>query len=145
MRENIEGYCLLEPYKVLDHEADAGFEVYGHTEEEIFQNATCALFSLITDLRRIRPEIERHVEITGNEESLIVFLNELLYLWDVERFIPKAITIVRGSTNIKVLLKGEMFNEHRHAMVGAVKAVTYHKFSIRKERELLKATFFVDM
>lgn len=134
----------MEQYKVLDHEADAGFEVYGHTEEELFQNAVYALFSLITDLRRIRPEIERHVEITGNSESLIVFLNELLYLWDVERFIPKAIMIARGSTNIKVLLKGEMFDEHRHAVVGAAKAVTYHKFSILKKKGMLKATFFVD-
>ena len=25
----------------------------------------------------------------SNGESLIVFLNELLYLWDVEKFIPK--------------------------------------------------------
>jgi SHS2 domain-containing protein len=135
----------LEQYKVLDHEADAGFEVYGHTEEELFQNATYALFSLITDLRRIRPEIERRFEITADGESLIVFLNELLYLWDVERFIPKAITMVRDSANIKAVLGGEMFDEHRHAAVGAVKAVTYNKFSIRKEREILKATFFVDM
>ncbi len=85
----------MEPYKVLDHEADVGFEVYGHTEEELFQNATCALFSLITDLGAIHPETERHVEIPSNDESLIVFLNELLYLWDVEKFIPKTNTIVR--------------------------------------------------
>ena len=32
---------------------------------------------------------------TSNDESLIVFLNELLYLWDVEKFIPKLIAIAR--------------------------------------------------
>jgi SHS2 domain-containing protein len=135
----------LEPYKVLDHEADVGFEVYGYTEEELFQNATCALFSLIMDLGAIRPETERRFEVTGNGESLIVFLNEILYLWDVERFIPKAITIVRDSANIKAILRGEIFDEGRHAMAGAVKAVTYHKFSVRKEQEMLKATFIVDV
>ena len=135
----------MEPYKILDHEADVGFEVYGHTEEELFQNATCALFSLITDVRRIHPEIERHVEITGNGESLIVFLNELLYLWDVERFIPKAIAIVRDGANIKAILRGEILDENRHIVAGAVKAVTYHQFSIRKEAGMLKATFIVDM
>jgi SHS2 domain-containing protein len=135
----------LEPYKVLDHEADAGFEVYGHTEEELFQNATCALFSLITDLGAISPETERRFEVTGNGESLIVFLNEILYLWDVERFIPKAITIVRDNANIKAILRGEIFDEDRHTMTGAVKAVTYHKFSVRKEQEMLKATFIVDV
>jgi SHS2 domain-containing protein len=135
----------LEPYKILDHEADVGFEVYGYTEEELFQNATFALFSLITDLGAIRLETERRVEITGNGESLIVFLNELLYLWDVERFISKVIGIVREGVNIKAILRGELFDEHRHTMAGAVKAVTYHKFSVRKEQEMLKATFIVDI
>jgi SHS2 domain-containing protein len=139
-----EGYCLLEPYKILDHEADAGFEVHGHTEEELFHNAACALFSLITDLGAIRPETEKHVEITGNGESLIVFLNELLYLWDVEKFIPKTIAIIREGVSIQAILRGEILDEHRHTVVGAVKAVTYHKFSIRKEEEMLKATFIVD-
>ena len=135
----------MEPYKILDHEADAGFEVYGHTEEELFQNATCALFSLITDLEAIHSEIEKHVDITGNGESLIVFLNELLYLWDVERFIPKAIAIVRDGASIKAILKGEILDEHRHTVAGAVKAVTYHNFSVRNEHEMLKATFIVDI
>jgi SHS2 domain-containing protein len=135
----------LEPYKVLDHEADAGFEVYGHTEEELFQNATCALFSLIADLGVILPETERLVEIPGNSESLIVFLNELLYLWDVERFIPKTLTIVRADITMKAILRGEIFDKDQHTLIGAVKAVTYHKFSVRKEQEILKATFIVDV
>jgi SHS2 domain-containing protein len=135
----------LEPYKSLDHEADAGFEVYGRTEEELYQNATCALFSLIIDLRRIHPKIERHVEVPDTNESLIIFLNGLLYLWDVERFIPKTITIVRDGANIKATLRGERFDENRHTIAGAVKAVTYHKFSILKEKEALKATFIVDI
>jgi len=135
----------LEPYKFLDHEADAGFEVYGQTEEELYQNATCALFSLIIDLRIIHPEIEKRVEVPGNSESLIIFLNDLLYLWDVERFIPKTITIVRDGADIIATLRGEKFDENRHTVAGAVKAVTYHKFSILKEKEALKATFIVDM
>jgi SHS2 domain-containing protein len=135
----------LEPYKILDHEADIGFQAFGHTEEELFQNAACALFSLITDLRAIHPATERRIEVPDNNESLIVFLNELLYLWDVEGFIPKAITIERDSANIKAILRGEIFDERRHAVVGAVKAVTYHKFSVRKEQEMLTATFIVDI
>lgn len=135
----------MEPYKILDHEADACFEVYGHTEEELFQNAGGALFSLITDLATVCAETERQIEIAANGESLVVFLNELLYLWDVEKFIPKSIAIVRTDANIKAILRGEMFDEHRHTLIGAVKAVTYHKFSILKEKEILKATFIVDI
>jgi len=135
----------LEPYKVLNHEADVRFEVYGHTEEELFQNAACALFSLITDLGAIHPETERHIELTSNDESLIVFLNELLYLWDIERFIPKVIKTVRNGANIKAILRGEILDEERQAITGAVKAVTYHQFSILKEAEMQRATFIVDV
>jgi SHS2 domain-containing protein len=135
----------LEPYKALDHEADAGFEAYGHTEEELFQNSMYALFSLITVLGAIHPKTEKRFVVPDNNESLIVFLNELLYLWDVERFFPKTVEIDRTGVDIKVILKGEIYNEHRHAVLGAVKAVTYHKFLIRKEQKILKATFFVDM
>jgi SHS2 domain-containing protein len=135
----------LRPYKFLDHEADAGFEVYGQTEGDLYQNAISALFSLIVDLRKVHPEIEKRIEVPDNNESLIIFLNELLYFWDVERFIPKTIAIVRDTVNIKATIGGEKFDEHRHTIVGAVKAVTYHKFSIRKKQEMLKATFIVDM
>ncbi len=140
-----QGYCLLEPYKIIDHEADAGFEVYGQTEEELFQNAAHALFSLITDLRAVDAGIERNIEIPDSGESLVVFLNELLYLWDVEKFIPKSITMSRDDAGIKVILKGEILEELRHTLIGAVKAVTYHKFSILKEKGMLKATFIVDI
>ena len=135
----------MEPYKVLDHEADIGFEVYGHTEEELFQNATWALVSLITDLGTIHPETERQIEFPGSGEPLIVFLNELLYLWDVERFIPKLIAIARDGVSIKVTLRGEIIDEERHTISGAVKAVTYHQFFIGKDEETLKARFIVDM
>jgi SHS2 domain-containing protein len=135
----------LEPYKILDHEADIGFEIYGHTEEELFQNATWALFSLITDLGTIHPETERQIEFPGSGESLIVFLNELLYLWDVERFIPKLIAIARDGVSIKVTLRGEIIDEERHTISGAVKAVTYHQFFIGKDEETMKARFIVDM
>ncbi len=143
---NISFGCLLvEPYKILDHEADAGFEVYGRDEGELFQNSVHALFSLITDLELVYPAIEKHVEVPVGTESLIVFLNELLYLWDVENFIPKVVTIARGDKNITGTLKGETLDESRHTLLGTVKAVTYHQFSIQKDRGILKATFIVDM
>jgi SHS2 domain-containing protein len=135
----------LKPYTIIDHEADAGFEAYGHTTGELFQNAAHALFSLITDLAFIGPEIERHIEIPENGESLIVFLNELLYLWDTEKFIPKVIMIVSKEAKMRVLLKGQIFDEHKHTVTGAVKAVTYHKFAIQNEQGLMKATFIVDI
>ena len=140
------GRCyLLERYKILDHEADIGFEVYGQEEEELFQNAAFGLFSLITDLETVLPVTERHITITGNGEALILFLNELLYLWDVDKFIPRTIIIKREHGAINAALRGEIFDEQRHIVLTQVKAVTYHKFSITEDQGRLKAIFIVDM
>ena len=141
----IARWYLLKSYSIIDHEADVGFEVYGNTEEELFRNGAVALFSLITDLESVRPITEKHFEVSGNGELLIVFLNELLYLWDVEKFIPKEIMITREHENLKAILKGEYFDEGRHTVSGAVKAVTYHMFSLQEEQGRFKATFIVDI
>jgi SHS2 domain-containing protein len=135
----------LEGYRILDHEADIGFEVYGQREEELFQNAALALFSQITDLETVHPVTEKHITITGNGEALILFLNELLYVWDVDKFLPSAITIKREQDVIKATLRGEIFDPARHPVFTQVKAVTYHKFSITEDKGRLKAIFIVDM
>ncbi len=136
---------VLEGYKILDHEADIGFEVYGQGEEELFQNATLALFSQIMDLETVRTVTERQITITGNGETLILFLNELLYLWDIDKFIPRVITIKKEHDTIIATLKGEILDEQRHIVFTQVKAVTYHKFSITENQGKLKAIFIVDM
>jgi SHS2 domain-containing protein len=122
----------LEGYRILDHEADIGFEVYGQREEELFQKA-------------VLPVTEKHITITGNGEALILFLNELLYVWDVDKFLPSAITIKREQDVIKATLRGEIFDPARHPVFTQVKAVTYHKFSITEDKGRLKAIFIVDM
>jgi SHS2 domain-containing protein len=135
----------LKNYSIIDHEADVGFEVYGDTETELFENSAKALFSLITDLESVRPITEKHFEVSGNGESLIVFLNELLYLWDVERFLPREIVIHSEQGKLKATLKGEYLDERRHIISGGAKAVTYHKFSLKEEEGRFKATFIVDL
>jgi SHS2 domain-containing protein len=75
-------------FKILEHEADIGLESYGKDQAELFKNAAYALFSLITDLEMVQTRISRHITINNGDELLVVFLNELLYLWDTEKFIP---------------------------------------------------------
>jgi len=136
----------LEQYTILDHEADVGFEVYGSTEEGLFQSAVCALFSLITDLDLVHPALVRRVEIDDDSsKSLIIFLNDLIYLWEVERFIPKTITLDGTGGKMAAIIMGEFLDESRHPLINDVKAVTYHQFSREEEPGRLKATFIVDL
>ncbi|HNT69389.1 MAG TPA: archease [Syntrophorhabdaceae bacterium] len=135
----------MERYRIIDHEADTGFEAYGRTMEELFQNGVSALFSLITDAKAVRPLVEKRIEAGGNGELFVNFLNDILYLWDTTRFIPNAVSVRIKGQNAEGLLKGEFFDPARHAIRQEVKAVTYHKFRIVEEQGALKATVIVDV
>lgn len=121
-----------------------GFEVYGRSLEEVFENAAHALFSLIVDRETVEPEIGKRIEVEGNGELLIVFLNELLYLWDTEGFIPKELSL-KINNKVTGNVVGQLFDPHRHIIKTEVKAVTYHKFSLKETGEGFVATLVVDV
>lgn len=136
---------ITEKYRTIDHEADVGFEVYGKSLEEVFENAAYALFSLIVDRETVEPEIGKRIEVEGNGELLIVFLNELLYLWDAEGFIPKELSLKISNNKVTGNVVGQLFDPRRHTIKTEVKAVTYHKFSLKKTEDGFVATLVVDV
>lgn len=132
-------------YRVVDHEGDIGFEIFGRDEEELFRNGAAALFSMITDLECVEERVLRRITVADGEDLLILFLNELLYLWDVHRFIPKSMRIDVEKGMLHGDLKGEIFDPERHRVRGEVKAVTYHKFAVSAKGGVLKATIILDI
>ena len=132
-------------FRLLEHEADMGLEIYGRDQAELFRNAGAALFSLITDPDTIKARFTRHITINDDEELLVVFLNELLYLWDTEKFIPRIFSVVVEGGRLEADITGEIFDPGKHSVYKEVKAVTYHKFTIQQEGDLLKATIFLDI
>ncbi len=135
----------MESFKVLDHDADVHLEVYGASRKELFENAAAAMLSLITDRGKVRPALERRITVPGNGELLVNFLNELLFVWDVERFIPAEVTVAFEKEGLTALLRGEHFDESRHSIEVELKAVTYHKFAITEEKGRFKAIIIIDV
>jgi SHS2 domain-containing protein len=136
---------MMEKYKTIDHEADIGLEVNGKTLEELFKNAASGLFSLLVDLQNVKPEVGKKLEITGNGELLINFLNELLYLWDTEGFIPKEFSLRIENDRLTGNAIGGLFDPLRHTIKKEIKAVTYHEFSLTREKGICKARFILDV
>ncbi len=135
----------MHGFKVLDHDADIRIEVSGASRQELFESAGEGLFSLLTDLAQVRPVIDKNVAVTGNGELLVNFLNELLFIWDAERFLPAEITVEFVADGVNARLKGENFDENRHVIKFEMKAVTYHNFSISEENGTYRATFIIDV
>ena len=135
----------MEHYKIIDHEADVGFEIYGKTLEDLYKNAVEALFSLIIEPGERRPEKGKRFDLTDDQGLLIAFLNELLYLWDMEGFIPKDLSLKIENKKLTGTVIGGIYNPSRDKIKREVKAVTYHKFSIEETNDMLKATIIVDV
>jgi SHS2 domain-containing protein len=130
---------------VVEHGADLGLIAYGSTEEELYRHAAAGLFSLIVKAGRVVPSIERTIIVEGGEERLIVFLNELLFLWDTERFVPGELSVEIHGSRVWAWLQGEPFHEGRHRVRKEIKAVTYHGYEIRQWRGRLRARLVLDI
>ena len=87
----------MKRYEVIEHTADVGLAAYGRDLCEAFANAAYGMFSLMTDLRRVEEMVSRNVEIASDsqEELLVDWLNELLYLFDVDNIIFRRFEIDR--------------------------------------------------
>ena len=127
----------MKRYETFDHTADVGIRAFGKTVEEVFANAAYALFDLLTDVGSARNQLAHEVCVEGmdREDLLVRWLNELLFLWEKERYVFREFHIVRlTATSLKAVARGEIFDAARHECKTEIKAVTYHQVEvIRKE------------
>lgn len=116
-------------FEFIDHTADVGVIAYGANMSQAFANAARALSSLIAEPDEVQESIYRDIEVTASdEESLLVgWLNELIYLFDVERIIFKRFEIIDlNAQQLRARGYGEKLDPARHTLKTGVKAATYH-------------------
>jgi SHS2 domain-containing protein len=120
-------------YRIFDHTADLGVEIYGKTIPELFANAAFAVFDIITDLRCVRATEERQLVIEGSgwEDLLVNYLREILYLFNGEGFLLKECEIRKFDRNrLEIRVSGERFDPAQHRINAEIKAVTYHQAAV---------------
>jgi len=124
---------MEKDFEIVDHTADVGIIAYGANMSQAFANAARALFSLITELDDVDEVLHRDTELTApDEESLLVgWLNELIYLFDVENILFKRFDITQlNNTQLKARSYGEKVDSSKHKLKIGVKAATYHMLKI---------------
>ncbi len=118
------------PYRVFEHTADVGVEVWGSTLKDVFRDAARAMFSLMVDSVEAREE--RTVELEGERLDwlLVDWLSELLYLMDAEGlvFSDFDVALERSGSKwrLRAVAKGEPYDREKHGAKMEIKAVTYH-------------------
>ena len=126
----------MKKYRFLDHTGDEAVEVYGGSMVELFQNAAEAFTEVLTDSRAVQPVEPKTVELVaaGEDELLIAWLNELLYLFEIASFLPGHCDIGEiDGLHLKAVVWGEKYDEERHLIRRVIKAVTYHQASVSEE------------
>ena len=132
-------------YKLLEHTADAMVEVYGKTLGELFENAAYAMFDQMTDMSKVEPKGEINVVLQAEsaERLLVDFLQELLYVNDVDDLVFSKFEVKTDGSKLEALVKGEKFDEKKHTKRSVVKGVTYHKLDIDLRKGRLTILFDV--
>ena len=86
---------LVRRFRLIEHTADIGLVAYGKSLTEAFANAAYGLFSLIVELNKVKEKESRKVTVQAQDTESLLFnwINELIYIFEVERLLFKSFDI----------------------------------------------------
>jgi SHS2 domain-containing protein len=125
----------MKRFEVIEHTADTGIRAFGKDLKEVFENAAYGMLSLVADLSKVQEKESRDVavEAEDREELLVEWLNELLYLLEVDGLIFKSFKIGEiDDHHLKAKVFGELVDREKHDLGIDIKAVTYHMLKVAR-------------
>jgi len=130
--------------------AETCFEAYGQNLNLLFKHAALALEEVMVDTQSVNEKETKKLEVRGETlgDLLFRFLEEMVYLKDIEQLLFKTFNIQVINTKplrLTAELKGEKIDPEKHRLRTDIKAVTYHLFEVKKEKNIWKARVVVDV
>ena len=137
----------MKNIETLDMSGDAGLKVRGSSLEELFANAASGMSGLITDMRDIASTEERESSLKSDslEDLLILWLNELIFLFDRDGFIGKSFNVNLEGNTLTAKISGGIFDPSLNEKRLLLKAATYHRLSLKKMKSLWEAVVVFDI
>ena len=131
----------MKRFQLIEHTADTGLIAYGNSLAEAFANTAYGLFSIITELNKVR-EVESQVVTVSAEDAeslLFNWINHLIYIFEVEHLLFKRFDIAEfAANNLKATCWGEKYAPSRHRLKTGVKSATYHMLEVDGERNRVR-------
>ncbi len=139
----------MKKFEFLDiTTADACFRAYGKNLNELFANSALAMFEIMINTKQIGLVVEKSVEAKAKDLQGLLFewLNELLVFYGAENlaFSKFEVKIDEKNLELKAKVWGEKINPEKHETKAEVKAATYHRMEIKKNKEW-KAQVIIDI
>ena len=118
----------------MEHTADVGVVADGDSFADALAWVAVGMFSIIADLELVKEasKVDVHVESTDREFLVVDWLNELLYIFDTNQFLPKTfeVSVNQELTGLTASCSGESVDHDRHIFYTDVKAATYHDLEV---------------
>jgi SHS2 domain-containing protein len=135
-------------YKLLNHTADIGIEVWGKTKKDALANTVEAMFDLIADSKDVSVVQKKQITIGGADtaDMLINLLREALYLFYADAWLCKKCEILElNKQKIVARFSGEPYDAKKHQLKMEIKAVTYHTLKIERVDKGWRARVIFDV
>jgi SHS2 domain-containing protein len=135
---------MSKRFEEIEHTADLALRVYGRDVKELFANAACGMFALMVEPSLEESACQREVslEATDYEGLLVDWLNELIYLHEVEGETYSQFAI---KTLSPTELKAQVTGGPTKIKTRAIKAATFHELAIKETANGLVATIVFDV
>lgn len=135
-------------FELLEHTADTGIRAYGKTLEDVFANCALGMISIILEPERVHPREEVEIEAGGRdlESTLVAWLEEILFLVEGEGMAFRGFEVEKvEDDSVKGKGRGEPLDPSRHEIKGEIKAPTYHRIRVARERDGWTAQVIFDV
>jgi len=132
----------------FDVEADVGVRAWGPTRAAAFEQAALGMFALVVAPGDVVEAETREVRAQGDspENLLVNWLNECLYVHEIEGFAVRRVEVIRlVETTVHGLLCGEALDRARHRLGTVVKAVTLHQARVTEPGVRHEVSVIVDV
>jgi SHS2 domain-containing protein len=137
----------LKPFEIVPHTSEVALELRGRDLRALFQNAAMGLLALFEQEGRVRPRETISVRVrSSTAESLLVhWLSELVYIVQTKRWLYAKVEFTRIQENaLTATLHGEPMADGQ-TISREVKAVTFHKLAITRDRDALRGYVILDV
>ncbi len=129
----------MKEFEILEHTADIGIAAYGKNKREVFINAAKGMFEIIAGKNKnLKDNFYDKIKLEADnlEGLLFAWLNELLYIGETRMVILNKFQIKELSDyQIKAEVEGMKINQLGCKIEKEIKAVTYHRLEIKKDKE----------
>ena len=139
-------------FEFLEHTADVYVRAHGKTMEEAYENAALAMFEVMTDTDKITQRQEETLEVEAEDQYALIYnwLEALLVKFETENMLYSKFQITNWKETdenfkFKAKIWGEKFDPQKHPQRVGIKAVTYHRMVIIRERDRVVLEFILDI